>query len=140
MTFEDVERFFEAQGYSFRGDAAIFTRHSKLALWTGWNRKTAKLFTELVAEGKLELFNAGMANAPAPPAFRGITGLSQANYLPVVIRTKGGEGELHRLQDQTRNRFERAAEAGAQMALAATGGKAVEQMSGIPGKNPIEKV
>lgn len=88
VTFEDLESYFEAQGYNFRGDAAIFTRHSKLALWTGWNRKTAKLFMELVAEGKLELFNPGMASAPAPPAFRGITGLSQADFLPVIIRAK----------------------------------------------------
>lgn len=140
MTFEDLESYFETQGYSFRGDAAIFTRHSKLALWTGWNRKTLRLVMELVAEGKLELFNPGLANAPAPPAFRGITGLSQANFLPVVIQAKGGERKLRKPQDQTRGRLERAAEAGSQMALAATGGKAAEQMSGIPGKNPIQKI
>lgn len=139
MTFEDLESYFETQGYNFRGDAAIFTRHSKLAIWTGWNRKTAKLFMELVAEGKLELFSAGLANAPAPPAFRGITGLSQANFIPTIIRAQGGERKLNVFQDQTTNRLERAAEAGSQMALAATGGKAVEQMSGIPGKNPIKK-
>lgn len=86
VTFEDLEALFKEKRYDYQGDTGIMTGRSRLVLWHGWNHRTCKLFYELVAEGKLLLYSTSMNRAPVPPAFRSITKLSQAEFVPVLIK------------------------------------------------------
>lgn len=86
VTFEDLEAFFKEKRYDYQGDTGIMTGSSRLVLWHGWNHRTCKLFSELVAEGKVILYSAPINRAPVPPAFRNITKLSQAEFVPVLIK------------------------------------------------------
>lgn len=88
VTFEDIEEFFRENGWNFRGDTAISLKKSNLVVWHGWNHRTCKTFLELVADGRIWLDSVSMGQAPAPPIFRNITGLSQAEFIPVLIRAR----------------------------------------------------
>ena len=88
VTFEDIETFFTEKRYDYQGSVAIMTKQSNLVVWNGWNRRTCKAFSELVAGGKVVLDSIPMNRAPIPPAFRNITMLSQAEFVPVVIKAR----------------------------------------------------
>lgn len=88
VTFEDVEAFFDKQGYNYRGDAALILEQSRLVVWHGWNRRTCKTFMELVAEKRVVLDSVSLGKAPTPPIFRNITRLSQAEFIPVIIKSE----------------------------------------------------
>ena len=88
VTFEDIEKFFDEQGYKYRGDAALILEQSRLVVWHGWNPRTCKTFMELVAEKKVMLDSVPLGKAPTPPIFRNITMLSQAEFVPVIIKSE----------------------------------------------------
>lgn len=88
VTFTDLEEFFEQQHYNFRGEAGILLKDSRLAAWNGWNKRTFRVFMDLVKSGKISMERTGMANAPMPPAFRDKTGLSEMNYVPILIKAE----------------------------------------------------
>ena len=86
VTFEDIETFFTEKQYDFRGDVGMVFEPSKLVTWNGWNRRTSRTFQDLLRDGKIEVVHVSMSEAPIPPAFRNVTGLSGMNYIPVKIR------------------------------------------------------
>ena len=88
VTFQDIEGFFKEKRYDYQGSTAIMTKQSNLVVWNGWNRRTCKAFSELVAGGKVVLDSVPMNRAPIPPAFRNITMLSQAEFIPVVVKSR----------------------------------------------------
>ena len=88
VTFEDIEEFFRQKGCNFQGDTAISLKKSNLVVWHGWNHRTCKTFLELVADGRIWLDSVSMGQAPTPPIFRNITGLSQAEFIPVLIKAR----------------------------------------------------
>ena len=88
VTFEDLEAFFKEKRYDYQGDTAIITKRTQLVVWHGWNHRTCKIFSELVVEGKVVLDSVSMNRAPVPPIFRNITKLSQAEFVPAIIKAK----------------------------------------------------
>lgn len=86
VTFEDIEAFFIEKRYDFRGDVGMGFEPSKLVAWNGWNRRTSRTFQELLRDGKIEMEHVSMSEAPIPPAFRNVKGLSGMKYIPVKIR------------------------------------------------------
>lgn len=88
VTFEDLEAFFKEKRYDYQGNTTIMTKRAQLVVWNGWNHRTCKIFSELVAEGKVLLDGVPVNRAPMPPIFRSITKLSQAEFVPVIIKAK----------------------------------------------------
>lgn len=88
VTFEDIEKFFDQQGYKYQGDAALVLEQSRLVVWHGWNRRTCETFMKLVAEKKAMLNSVPLGKAPTPPIFRNITMLSQAEFVPIIIKSE----------------------------------------------------
>ena len=86
VNFEEIEAFFERKKYKYRGDTVIRLSQSRLVVWNGWNRQASEVFMELVAEKSVILDSVSMAQAPMPPAFRGLKLLSEMEYIPVIVR------------------------------------------------------
>lgn len=89
VTFEDLEAFFKEKRYDYKGNITIMTQRAQLVVWNGWNHRTCNAFSELVAEGRVILESVPMNRAPMPPIFRNIIKLSQAEFVPVIIKSKG---------------------------------------------------
>lgn len=55
-SFSEIERFFEANGFEYRGESCIeHGPESNVMFWSGWNHEAVEMICELAAEGRIGL-------------------------------------------------------------------------------------
>lgn len=95
-SFSELERFFEEEGFEYRGDASIEVMDANILFWDGWNHEAVSLILELVRGGEVTLDAASWIEILTfgktfnlPIAKRPKNGYKEPHWLPVVLSAKG---------------------------------------------------